>query len=1160
MVAGIAGRYSLSPPPRPAQTAPQPSIEQLQGRPPAEAPLQAICAAVQKQTTNSTAELSGLLRLSEGETHRTIWSAERRPEGSVAKADTAPESCTELNPEFASGLKVVVAFVPDPERTALRLYFDRALEAIQSAAQDSGYQFHTYWLPWTATPTPEPSNFNDRRLFLEERRRRRGLPGILAYRGMQGNPGLAVFLVGEMPTGFFSRDQFYTALRYQRSLAPAQAGVWIVGPCYSGALDTLRTAIQAQGEGFREFHVLSGTTTNPQAGANFRQAFSHSEPWKVTYHSLIHDDDVTTQTFHNYLATTLKVDGGLATLSEGETVFGNYVPSSASPDHCLRIRFPRGLSHLRNAYQTEFNLAALADANENSQARRTLQLNLKDAQEGLDSPPEFAPQTSVSHESELSQIAETLQHERIKFVEVSATDELHRIFVGHFLRAAAPDTRIVLFNADLLSGRFIDGNNLNGTIQVTTYPLFLASQNWTQIPALTRHIAFSSTFEEAIYNASSVAFGSGADETSGSSQLLDYEQPKGNSGTPPIWITAVGRDGTWPIAVLRPDERTLRAASSDPFILVNKSGKSGSTLTMERRLPPRAWLLLFLFGLLSTLAYLYAFRRAEFTRDRWCADFSYSPRRPGEAGRIFHLLILTLIGAIVWLTVLSAQLGFLFVQSGTLTNKLILLTFLGLPILVFAVLVFTGIQLSGRIVRIAASRQDDHRRIYVHLLALPWLVFLLYVTFILTMLSPEESLRGFFFAYRSQEFGSGLCPIIPLLLIFAALGVWSFVHWQRVIFSQERYQFVPAIEHRGEYDALCASVTELNKSFQVPFPGPLPLLYGIASIVVLIVIPMGYRSIRSLEGWVFDYFFIACIGILCGLLSLAVTRFWLSWRLLMRILEQLELHPIREAFTNLPADHSWSPIWQHSPRKRNYVVLSRALECLQQLHRMKVAIPYDCDAPGGLEYVARDLLQYVAEGRREPTLLYRALQQALNDTAQAIADQLKESYWARGGSETLRKAASAEATKDILKPTKEELEHDKPFILLQEFVAMRFLSYIRYVMVQLRNLLTFITFGFVLMVLCLGSYPFQSPHVIAWFLGLSLIAIGVPVVWVFMEMGRDAILSRITDTRAGKLDWEFYVRTAAFGALPLLSLLASHFPAIGQYISSWVQPALKALH
>src|SRR5277367_6044628 len=51
--------------------------------------------------------------------------------------------------------RVMIAFVPDPERTNLRLYFDRSMEAIANAAQDTGqYTLFKYSLPWQSTPPP----------------------------------------------------------------------------------------------------------------------------------------------------------------------------------------------------------------------------------------------------------------------------------------------------------------------------------------------------------------------------------------------------------------------------------------------------------------------------------------------------------------------------------------------------------------------------------------------------------------------------------------------------------------------------------------------------------------------------------------------------------------------------------------------------------------------------------------------------------------------------------------------------------------------------------------------------------------------------------------------------------------------------------------------
>src|SRR5580658_3166310 len=56
-------------------------------------------------------------------------------------------------------LSFIIATIPDPERTHLSLYFDRALEAIINAAEDSGFSYDRYWLPWHVNhdlPNPDP--------------------------------------------------------------------------------------------------------------------------------------------------------------------------------------------------------------------------------------------------------------------------------------------------------------------------------------------------------------------------------------------------------------------------------------------------------------------------------------------------------------------------------------------------------------------------------------------------------------------------------------------------------------------------------------------------------------------------------------------------------------------------------------------------------------------------------------------------------------------------------------------------------------------------------------------------------------------------------------------------------------------------------------------
>jgi hypothetical protein len=74
-----------------------------------------------------------------------------------------------------------------------------------------------------------------------------------------------------------------------------------------------------------------------------------------------------------------------------------------------------------------------------------------------------------------------------------------------------------------------------------------------------------------------------------------------------------------------------------------------------------------------------------------------------------------------------------------------------------------------------------------------------------------------------------------------------------------------------------------------------------------------------------------------------------------------------------------------------------------------------------------------------------------------------------------------------------------------------------------------------------------------------LVLLGSGVVLVFMQMDRDQLLSRLAKTKPGHLDSGFFMRVVSYGALPLLTVVASQFPVVGHFLFSWVQPALEAL-
>jgi hypothetical protein len=66
------------------------------------------------------------------------------------------------------------------------------------------------------------------------------------------------------------------------------------------------------------------------------------------------------------------------------------------------------------------------------------------------------------------------------------------------------------------------------------------------------------------------------------------------------------------------------------------------------------------------------------------------------------------------------------------------------------------------------------------------------------------------------------------------------------------------------------------------------------------------------------------------------------------------------------------------------------------------------------------------------------------------------------------------------------------------------------------------------------------------------------MIWIFAQMHRDPILSRVTATRPNELGWDFYVRIVSFGAIPVLTWLAYQFPEFGSTIYSVLQSGSSA--
>jgi hypothetical protein len=127
----------------------------------------------------------------------------------------------------------------------------------------------------------------------------------------------------------------------------------------------------------------------------------------------------------------------------------------------------------------------------------------------------------------------------------------------------------------------------------------------------------------------------------------------------------------------------------------------------------------------------------------------------------------------------------------------------------------------------------------------------------------------------------------------------------------------------------------------------------------------------------------------------------------------------------------------------------------------------------------------------------------------------------------------------------------------EEFVCFHYVAFIQNILARLRTMVLSMSYLFVSVCLAISFYPFVPRTQIGLWLLVDLLLIAAAVIYVYVGMERDTILSYITNTRPG-LSAEFYLKTAGFLAGPILGLLTAQFPAISESVLSWFQPgALK---
>ena len=290
-------------------------------------------------------------------------------------------------------------------------------------------------------------------------------------------------------------------------------------------------------------------------------------------------------------------------------------------------------------------------------------------------------------------------------------------------------------------------------------------------------------------------------------------------------------------------------------------------------------------------------------------------------------------------------------------------------------------------------------------------------------------------------------------------------------------------------------------------PVSLPTTGTVWCIVSAIFCLLLYRwvGLDSLEPTVFSYVIFAGVWLLWATVLFSIIRLMNIWAVLKKTLRRLERLPIRYAFSRIPSTFSWGPIWRRGDFRRSYLVQARSLEYLRCLltesvpasqSEVQTPVLVAAAAAGGSslgpslvrsvtsnpvsdltdDIVTRSRLEEVRSAISEIVLREtrggritcneaQKLDTALLDAAEEMMVRLSK-LWAKGG-------ADGESA-DVLKPREDlpswvGLKAEQRQMLAAEFVAVRFVAVFRYVSLQMRNLISMISLGFMLALLALKS-------------------------------------------------------------------------------------------
>ena len=423
--------------------------------------------------------------------------------------------------------------------------------------------------------------------------------------------------------------------------------------------------------------------------------------------------------------------------------------------------------------------------------------------------------------------------------------------------------------------------------------------------------------------------------------------------------------------------------------------------------------------------------------------------------------------------------------------------------------------------------------------------------------------------------------------------------------------FAVGKERKGR---LMKASREVRELLDRTVPGPLltnPACFVAIGVTLIVVVRLYERFVPTVDGLAYNRAMILAFGAMIAAVVLALCRFLLTWFAVRQVLREFALLPMQRAFDRVPkaVTRELGPYLNAlRPRLENLDLTVR------HWSRVAEGIPVDGLARGlygkskagidqspiGSDKTAGcELAEVVGafagvEGKAavgdDPGLAIMKLFEEecgklgieVDPSRSVTRSRLRKAtgaclsvllpFWRSrsledGYGETSHPPAHEEgdraggaAPEDAGGPGAWDKATRRWLEQLEDLLALQLVNFLSECTIHLKNQAAFLAIGPILLLLAASSYPFQPQRFLVVSIWTLLIAVSAGVLWAYVQMERNEVLSRISKTPPDRVsfNWTFLTQSTAI-LIPLLGAVIAQFPFVSDTFNQWLDPLVRTM-